>query len=59
MTYLSTAIEGMAHSRAEDLRDRFGLGSAKPDGMALPVTVGAVQFTARAVVMEGALGTLG
>ena len=56
MANFTAAIAGLAHSRAGDLRNGFGLGSAKPDGMALPVAVGAVQFTAGAVVMEGALG---
>ena len=41
------------------MRNGFGLGSAKSDGMALPAAVGTLQFTAGAVVVERALGTLG
>ena len=59
MARFTAAIAGLTHSRTGDLRDRFGLGSAKPDSMALPAAVGAMQFTAGAVVMEGALGALG
>ena len=59
MASFTAAITGLGHSQTGDLRDGFGLGSAKPDSMALPAAVGALQFTAGAVVMEGALGALG
>ena len=59
MPYLATAITGLAYSRPRDLRNGFGLISAKPGGVALPVAVSAVQFTVGSVMMEGALWALG
>ena len=59
MTRFPAAITSLGHSCTGNLCDRFGRGLAKSDSMALPTAVGTLQFTAGAVVVERALGTLG
>ena len=59
MASFTAAITGMGHSRTGNLRDRFGRGLAKSDNMAFPDAVGALQFTAGAVVVERTFGTFG